>query len=147
MDGLDLTDLLDLEERGWHALCTGGGGEFYADLMTEDAVMVLVNGMVLDRGAVASSLAQAPLWSSFEIADARVIPVGREAAALVYRARAVREGEEPFVAWMSSVYAMVDGRVRLALYQQTASGGEGIPVPDQEQHVNRVGPRHEEREG
>jgi hypothetical protein len=122
MHALDLEQLLGLENEGWHALCTGDGAAFYADMMTDDAVMVLVNGMVLDRGAVTASLAEAPPWSSFEISDVRRIAAGQDAAALVYTARAVREGEDPFVALMSSVYRVVDGKPRLVLYQQTSAG-------------------------
>lgn len=59
--------------------------------------------------------------ASYELRDERLVGVGADAAALVYLARATREGQaEPFVALMSSVYRMVGDRPRLALYQQTA---------------------------
>lgn len=120
MTDLTLDELLALEHEGWTSLCSGTGGGFYGDLMTDDAVMVLVNGMVLDREAVASSLDDAPPWSRYELSDARVIDVGDDARALVYRAVSSRDdGGEPFEALMSSVYRRVDGRARLALYQQT----------------------------
>ena len=38
-----------IEHDGWDALCRGTGADFYGTLMTDDAVMVLVNGAVLDR--------------------------------------------------------------------------------------------------
>ena len=114
-----LDDLLALEHRGWDALCRSEGGAFYGDLMTQDAVMVLVNGMVLDRPTVAATLDESPAWASYAIEDARRIPVGEASAALVYRASASRPDEEPFEALMTSVYTVVDGRPRLALYQQT----------------------------
>ncbi len=117
---LRLDDLIALEHRGWDALCRSEGGTFYGDLMTEDAVMVLVNGMVLDRPTVASTLDESPAWASYAIEDARRVPVGETSAALVYRASASRPGQgEPFEALMTSVYTIVDGRPRLALYQQT----------------------------
>lgn len=119
MHDLDLEALLDVERRGWDSLCASRGGRFYGELMTAGAVMVLVNGMVLDRETIRSSLDGSPAWDRYEIDDAQVVPVGADAAALVYRARAERAGEAPFVALMSSVYVTVDGQLRLALYQQT----------------------------
>ena len=118
MDRLTLDTLLPLEHRGWDALCASRGGTFYGELMTEDAVMVLVNGLVLDRPAVAESLDESPPWSTYELSHARVVPTGVAAAALLYRASAEREGES-FTALMTSHYCVIDDEVRLALYQQT----------------------------
>lgn len=116
--------LLDLERRGWDALCRSEGAAFYGDIMTGDALMVLAGGLVLDREGVVESLADAPAWESYDLSDARVIAAGEDAAAIVYRARAEREGQaEPFIAQMSSLYRMVDGRLRLVLYQQTVLEG------------------------
>ncbi len=112
--------LLDLETRGWESLCHGTGGDFYGGLMTDDAVMVLANGMVMDRIAVVESLGQAPPWSSYEISNERVIRNGSDSACLVYVGTARRDGEQPaFVAVMSSVYRRQDDGWRLSLYQQT----------------------------
>ena len=46
-----LEDLLELERAGWRSLCESTGDRFYGDLMTDDAVMVLANGAVMDRHA------------------------------------------------------------------------------------------------
>ncbi|MEJ6490362.1 nuclear transport factor 2 family protein [Leucobacter sp. USCH14] len=120
-ESLSIDHLLTLEHDGWTALCRSEGGSFYGDLMTPDAVMVLVNGMVLDRPGVVASLNAAPPWSSYLIEDAQLVPVSGSSAALVYRARASREGEaDPFVALMTSHYTLVEGRPALALYQQTS---------------------------
>lgn len=122
-DGLEET-LLDLERRGWDALCDSTGGRFYAALMTADAVMVLANGMVLDRRAVVESLEHAPPWRTYELSDVRLLRSGSDGATLVYRGTAYRAGDDPaFVAVMSSVYRHGDDGWRLVLYQQT-------PVPD-----------------
>lgn len=120
MRTLDIETLLDLERRGWDSLCGSRGGRFYGELMTPDAVMLLVNGMILDRDLIRSSLDESPPWDRYEITEPRAIPVGSDAAALVYRASAVRGDEEPFIALMTSVYVMLDGEPRLAVYQQTA---------------------------
>jgi hypothetical protein len=62
-------------------------------------------------------------WDSLTrsiLTEERLVEVGGDAAAVVYKASASRDGQtEPFVALMSSVYRMIDGEPRLALYQQT----------------------------
>lgn len=124
MTELTLARLMALEHEGWRSLTGSAGGDFYGDLMTADAVMVLVNGMVLDRDSIASSLDDSSPWASYELTEERLVGVGDDAAAVVYKASATRDGQpEPFVALMSSVYRLVDGRPRLALYQQTTVTG------------------------
>lgn len=115
-------ELTALERQGWSSLCDGTGDRYFGELMTEDGLMVLAHGMVLDRAQVVASLADAPPWEGFELRDERVLRVG-SGAALVYEATAWRETEAPFVALMASVYTPTSERWRLALYQQT-------PVPD-----------------
>jgi hypothetical protein len=110
-------ELLALERRGWDSLCDGTGADFYGELMTEDGVMVLANGMTLDRGQVVASLREAPTWSRFELSNEQVVGAGTEAAVLHYLGRAYRGDEPPFVARMSSLYVRQGGRWRLALYQ------------------------------
>lgn len=118
-DGI-LDDLLDLERRGWDSLCAGTGSDFYGRIMTEDAVMVLANGQVMDRDTVVAALASAPTWQRYEIRDPRVVGVGPDAAALVYQATAHRDAEQPpFTGLMCSVYVSSTHGRRLALYQQT----------------------------
>lgn len=120
MADLSLDHLVSLEHQGWMSLCESRGGSFYADTMAEDGLMVLVNGMVLDRDTIAASLDDSPAWDSYELSDTRFIPLGRKAAVLVYWARAHRGDDPPFSAWMSSTYRLADGEPRLALHQQTA---------------------------
>lgn len=123
----DVSDLLRLENAGWQSLCDGSGGDFYGTVMTDDGLMVLADGSVLDRGQVIASLDDAPAWSAYEITDERLVEIGPDAAAFVYRGRGFRaSGGPPFHAQMSSVYVRRDGEWRLALYQQT-------PVPDDEE--------------
>ena len=96
-------ELLDLEHAGWRSLCDGTGDRFYGSLMTDDAVMVLANGMVLDRAAVTTALGQSPPWARYDITDVRVIEISADTAALVYTGTAHRDGQpEPFVAAMEA---------------------------------------------
>jgi hypothetical protein len=116
----DSADLVRLEHDGWKALCNGTAADFYAEVMTDDAVMVLANGMVMDRDQVVDALAGSPAWDSYEMSDVRVVPLGSDSAALVYRAEARRMGsDEPVIAVMTSVYVADGDTWRLALYQQT----------------------------
>ena len=121
-EGLDTEKaLLDLERSGWDSLCNSTGAQFYGDLMTDDGVMVLANGVVMDRDAVIASLEHARPWQSYDIDDHRVVAVGSDSAAIVYLGTGYPLGDQPaFVGLMSSVYVRQDGRWRLALYQQTA---------------------------
>jgi hypothetical protein len=112
--------LLDLERHGWDSLCDGTGATFYGELLTEDAVMVLANGAVMDREAVVASLEHATPWASYDIDDVRLIDAGPDGAALVYLGTGYRVGDQPaFVGIMSSRYVRRGGEWRLALYQQT----------------------------
>jgi hypothetical protein len=78
-----LDDLLELERAGWRSLCESTGDRFYGDLMTDDALMVLAIGAVMDRDAVTAALGQAPPWRSFELSNARIVRAGPDTAALV----------------------------------------------------------------
>lgn len=118
-----LEELHTLERRGWDALCDGTADAFYGELMTEDGLMVLANGQVMTRLEVAAALRDAPTWDGYEIDAPRLVTAGQESAALVYRARALRDGQPPFEALMTSLYVQVMGRWRLGLYTQT-------PIPD-----------------
>ena len=113
--------LLDLERRGWDALCAGTGSAFYGALMTEDAMMVVATGQVLTRDEVVTSLEGATPWASYSLADIRLVMAGA-GAALVYAASARRDGAEPFAAAMTSVYVVTDDGWRLALHTQTPVG-------------------------
>lgn len=115
-----LDELLHIERAGWDSLCESTGADFYGELMLPDAVMVLANGMVMDRNTVVSALAQSPPWRAYEISGVRLIALDDDNAALVYIGTAYRDGDEPaFVGAMSSVYHRVDGVWKLTLYQQT----------------------------
>ena len=112
--------LLELERAGWDSLCDSTGSDFYGGVMLPEAVMVLANGMVMDRETVVSALPESPPWRRYEIGDVRLITADSDNAALVYTGTGYREGEEPaFVGAMSSVYHRTGDGWKLALYQQT----------------------------
>ncbi len=116
--GMD--ELIELEHAGWASLCNGTGDSFYGDLMTDDGLMVMANGAVMTRKEVVDALAESPPWASYEIDDVQIVPVGDDAAALVYVGTGHRDADDPpFVGVMTSVYVRRDGDWKLALYQQT----------------------------
>jgi len=115
-----MDELVDLERAGWDSLCDGTGSDFYGKLMTDEALMVLANGEIMTRDDVVTALRDAPPWASYDLDDVRIVPLGADAAALVYVGTGHRDGASaPFVGAMSSVYVRLDGSWRLALYQQT----------------------------
>jgi hypothetical protein len=116
-----MDELMELERAGWASLCDGTGDDFYGRTMSGDGLMVLANGTVMSRDDVVAALGQAPPWSSYEMDDVRVVPIGNDSAALVYVGTGHRDGEdEPFVGVMSSVYVKREGQWQLVLYQQTS---------------------------
>lgn len=113
--------LLELERAGWDSLCDSTGSEFYGATMLAEAVMVLANGMVMDRQTVVNALSESPPWRTYEISDVRCIQIDEDNAALVYTGTGYRDGTEPaFRGAMSSVYHRTGDSWRLALYQQTS---------------------------
>jgi hypothetical protein len=113
-------DLVDLERRGWEALTSPDGAAFYAEVLSDDAVMVFPD-TVLTRQESLSAIAGAAPWSSFSLEDVRVLPVGTEGGIITYRAVANRGAESTYDAVMTSVYAKRAGAWRLVLHQQTPS--------------------------
>ncbi len=94
--------------------------------MTDDAVMVLANGAVMDRSAVIDALRRHHPWRTYDITDVKLIDTGTNSATLVYVGTAYRAEDEPaFVGVMSSVYVHRQAAWRLALYQQTPLPTDG----------------------
>ncbi|WP_280405435.1 nuclear transport factor 2 family protein [Nocardia brasiliensis] len=119
-----LNELLAVERQGWDSLCDSTGADFYGALMTGDAVMVLANGMILDRPGVVAALRDSPPWRTYEIRDPRLVDVGVHSKILVYTGLAYRDADTPaFAGLMSSVYLRAGGEWKLALYQQTEISG------------------------
>lgn len=115
-----MTDPVELERRGWEALASGHGAEFYGRVLTEDAIVV-VPGMVLDRAQTLASWEGTAPWREYRLAHERVMPLGAGATLVTYEATASRPGDEqPYHAQLTSVYvAGDDGEWRLAFHQQT----------------------------
>jgi hypothetical protein len=88
--------------------------------MTDDGRMVLANGVVMARSAVADSLEDAPPWSSSTIDDPAATALSDDVAALVYTGTGHRDRGGVFTGIMTSVYVRHASGWKLAHYQQTA---------------------------
>ena len=114
--GLDPTQL---EQDGWAALSKGTGADFYRNVLADDALMVLPNG-VMGRDATIEAFLTAPQWTEFKLDDVQEVTIGPDAVLVTYRATASRGGDEPrYEALMSSVYRRTVDGWRLVLHQQT----------------------------
>jgi uncharacterized protein (TIGR02246 family) len=116
-----LEELLDLETQGWRALASDGdvAQEFYEGVLSDDAVMLFPGGMVLQgKEAILASLDAQP-WTTFEIEEPRVVPLGDAAAVLAYAVTAQRQGSSAYHALVSSAYRRRDGVWLLGFHQQT----------------------------
>ena len=111
-------ELVEVERRGWQALCTDGGADYYRDHLTDDALMAFPFG-VFDRQQSLEAMERARPWSDFELQEPRVVALGEDSGVLVYRVTAHREGEEPFAAVLSSTFVRRQGTWKLAFHQQS----------------------------
>jgi hypothetical protein len=114
----DREDLLRLEYGFWQA---AGHGGFYREHFSDDGVCVFGFG-VLDKESTIAAIEQAEPWEEVELGDVRLIPLGADARALAYSARARRAAGDWYEARISSVYVRRPQGWVLALHQQTPSG-------------------------
>jgi hypothetical protein len=115
-----LNALLELEHASWRALSTDGeaAAAFFSDVLSKDVLVLLPGGMVIDdRERVIESMRGTP-WTSFELADERVLDLSPECAVVVYKATARRDGRD-YQALFSSTYVREGDAWKLALHQQT----------------------------
>ena len=110
--------LFELEKRGAEALVSGGAADFYRELLTEDALM-MVPGFVADKATFLAGASGGPGWKSFRIEAPRAVQLTPDCAVLQYRTTGARDGQPDYIALMSSTYVKRDGAWRLAFHQQT----------------------------
>jgi hypothetical protein len=116
-----MNDLMKLEEQGWKALSSeeNVAKEFYSSVLTDSAVMVFPGGMLIEgKEKILKSIGSQP-WKSFQFEASRVISLSENAAVIVYRVTAQREGSKQYAAIISSAYTLHEGKWKLVLHQQT----------------------------
>ena len=115
---MDTEFLVDLEQKGWHALSGDNGAEFYDAFLADEAMMALPIG-VLDRDTCIEAIAATPPWKTYELSDMHVVVLSEESAMVVYTATAQREGQPEYRAVMSTTYVLSDDEWLIAFHQQT----------------------------
>lgn len=113
---MELSDIREIEETFWRS---AGDRDTYAAHLAPDAIHVFPGWGIADRETVLMGVADARPWERFEIADPTFVRLSPMSAAIVYTARARREGEELDQATITSVYRVRAGRWELVLHQQT----------------------------
>jgi sugar phosphate isomerase/epimerase len=114
---MDVRDeLLALEDRFWHV--AGGDRDGYEANLAEDAVHAFPGWGVTDRERVLQAVAESEPWDGFTIDDPHLVPLGRDAAALVYTTHADRRGRT-YDAAITSVYRRREDGWELVVHQQT----------------------------
>lgn len=115
-----MEELVELEKKGWQALSmeVGAGKRFYEAILREDAVMLFPNGIRIEgKERILNSLGAQP-WKTFHIENVKVVSLSANAATVVYRVTAQREGMHTYSALVSSTYVR-DRKWRLVVHQQT----------------------------
>ena len=118
---VDEKELIELEHRGWDALSAPDGAGFYADLMTDDAVMVFPGTVMTKRESLAAMSSARP-WASYRLLDVRVLRVGTGGRLVLYRALAKRASGVEYEALMSSIYVRRSDGWKMVFHQQTPRG-------------------------
>ncbi len=108
-------ELLALEAGFWQA---SGDPAAYERHVAPDAVHVFPGWGVAGLDRVLDAVGSSAPWESFELHEPRLVELGAGAAALVYTAHAVRDGE-PYDAAITSVYRRDGDGWKLAAHQQT----------------------------
>jgi hypothetical protein len=117
-----LTTLSDIEKRAWEAADTRDA-EFYREYLAPEALVVSPRG-ILDREGILRDLVENPNeFPKYTIMDEKVVPLGEEAAVLVYT---VSFGGQTL--YISTVYARSGGRWRAAFHQRTPASPATEPA-------------------
>ena len=115
MDTFDSNDIWTLELGLWL-----GGMETVAGRMVDGCLMVFPEPVGILKGdEIVDTLGQTPRWASVEMAERNILYQDTKTVCVAYRAEALRENEEPYSAFCSSVYVRQDGGWKMLSHQQT----------------------------
>ncbi|MEO8256153.1 MAG: nuclear transport factor 2 family protein [Acidobacteriota bacterium] len=107
-------ELWELEKKFWR-----GSAEFYANALTEDALMVFP-GMALAKAATVDSINASARWVSVDFKDRRIVRLTDDAILLHYKASARRAGnDKTYEPLCTSGHVNRGGVWKLAFHQQT----------------------------
>lgn len=106
--------LFSLEEKFWTE-----GADYYARHLARAALMVFPEPTgVLVKDEIACAV-PGGRWSEVSLEEHRVLELTDRSALVTYKATAIRDGNEPYVARASSAYVRDGNAWRLAFHQQT----------------------------
>ena len=113
---MSVADIWEAEELLWT-----GGTDAFRNRMAEGCLMVFPGMGVLKWDAVLDALSAAPRWSQVAMTE-RHEEASDGVTVLAYRARGLRDGDEPYDAYCSSTWVQVGGQWRIAQHHQTPLG-------------------------
>ena len=112
--------LRELELEGWQAVAEYRACGFYSNRLTDDGLLVLPDGSVLDKWeAAVSALNGEDTWTSYRIEDERMVLLSAGCAALTYTASAQILEEPEYQAVVTSVFVRRGDDWLIALRQET----------------------------
>lgn len=109
-----MSDLWGSERRLWVE-----GVSTFEELMAPECVMAFGPMGIIQNDQIIDSLRHAPRWSDVEMTDRTRTNPSNDLSIIAYRARATRDGAEPYEAICTSSYVCVDGYWWLTHHQQT----------------------------
>lgn len=98
-----------------------GSGEHYHELIDDEALLVVpAPPFILEGQAAAEAMASTPRWGSVDFSDQQVKRPQEGLIVIAYKARASRDGHEPYEAHCTTVIRRLDHEVwRVVQHQQT----------------------------
>ncbi|WP_402463131.1 nuclear transport factor 2 family protein [Isoptericola aurantiacus] len=106
-----IDELMTIEE-----VLANGSGDDYAEVLHEDAVVV-VPGAVLDKAGCVAAMDSSPGWDEVDLGDARLVR-SKDTATVVYPFTG-RRGQETYTATLASTYVTAVGGWHLLVHQHT----------------------------
>ena len=123
--------LRELEMEGWQAVAEYRACGFYSNRLTDDGLLVLPDGSVIDKWeAAVSALNGDDTWTSYRIEDERMVLLSAGCAALTYTASAQMLDEPEYRAVITSVFVRRGDDWLIALRQETPVHSLGAPSQD-----------------
>jgi ketosteroid isomerase-like protein len=107
-----------LEQDSWAAVVAGDAATFFSKIMTDDAFVVVPEG-VLDRNALVASLQEPPSWQSYDLTDERLVLLDGETVLISYRVRTSGDDASGHRGQVTTMYRWLDGGWALAFRQYT----------------------------
>jgi hypothetical protein len=114
--------LVAIERKLWK-----NDAKLYEANVVPEALLVFAETGVITRDvavdAIRTENAEGRRWAEVDVNDVRLLPLGKDAALLTYKATARWEGDiTNMVALCTSAYVLRNNAWKLALHQQTALG-------------------------